>query len=195
MSCSPDDSLASIFALLRTRRVHRLLILEPPPISPASSVSAEPAVEGEEKPPPVRQRGKLVGILCLSDILRYVIGAEGKLPMHGTASQPGTSASGLQRERRGSQTSVFTTTTDPEHSGFSSIPPAVEEQPPPAPPMQASHPPAAAAAEDMPATIPEGQVAPVLDDTAETPTQELRQDEVEPHVEAPAGEEEVVVPE
>ncbi len=31
-TCSPDDSLASIFALLRKRRVHRLLVLEPEPL-------------------------------------------------------------------------------------------------------------------------------------------------------------------
>ncbi|KAJ1019445.1 hypothetical protein NDA16_004562 [Ustilago loliicola] len=31
-TCSPGDSLASIFALLRKRRVHRLLVLEPEPL-------------------------------------------------------------------------------------------------------------------------------------------------------------------
>ncbi|TKY89417.1 hypothetical protein EX895_001948 [Sporisorium graminicola] len=111
-TCSPDDSLASIFALLRKRRVHRMLILEPEPIplksdtlgadktAPLEELDSyvDDLVEEEkqrekndrlafindpraaleerlEKGDPVRKsRGKLVGIVCLSDILRYVIG-------------------------------------------------------------------------------------------------------------------------
>ncbi|SPO22330.1 related to SNF4 - nuclear regulatory protein [Ustilago trichophora] len=111
-TCSPDDSLASIFALLRKRRVHRLLVLEPEPIlvkgvdfkpdkiAPLEELDSyvDDLVEEEkqrekqdrqafindpkssleerlEKGDPVRKsRGKLVGIVCLSDILRYVIG-------------------------------------------------------------------------------------------------------------------------
>ncbi|CBQ70761.1 related to SNF4-nuclear regulatory protein [Sporisorium reilianum SRZ2] len=110
-TCSPDDSLASIFALLRKRRVHRMLILEPEPIALRSTDFADRTapleeldsyvddlVEEErrrekadrqafiddpraaleerlEKGDPVRRsRGRLVGIVCLSDILRYVIG-------------------------------------------------------------------------------------------------------------------------
>lgn len=111
-TCSPDDSLASIFALLRKRRVHRMLILEPEPIPLRSEVTDKTApleeldsyvddlVEEEkqrqkndrqafindprtaleerlEKGDPVRKsRGRLVGIVCLSDILRYVIGEQ-----------------------------------------------------------------------------------------------------------------------
>ncbi|KDN50395.1 hypothetical protein K437DRAFT_221982, partial [Tilletiaria anomala UBC 951] len=115
MVCSPDDSLANIFALLRRRRVHRLVILAPetaqqPQLQPehqqpkAAGLDAEmPAhaesaaetsgtdaqqtaggtmpttpreLESELEAGIVRKRrkGKLVGILCLSDILKHVIG-------------------------------------------------------------------------------------------------------------------------
>ncbi|PWN33330.1 uncharacterized protein FA14DRAFT_104631, partial [Meira miltonrushii] len=118
ITCSPDDSLATIFALLRTRRVHRVLILEPEVDTTAiqSGPSGAIAIENEksihaaiasdvgavgdiQQDPDARQstttpkddkkneennaifndmprrnRGKLVGILCLSDIMRYIIG-------------------------------------------------------------------------------------------------------------------------
>lgn len=109
-TCSPDDSLASIFALLRKRRVHRLLVLEPEAVALKSVTSDQTTALDEldsyvddlvehqrlrdkkdtqafcdnlktpfelrlEKGHPVRRtRGTLVGIVCLSDILRYVIG-------------------------------------------------------------------------------------------------------------------------
>lgn len=115
MTCSPDDSLATIFALLRTRRVHRILILEPEPekqpsqlsssaieheralhaavasdtgaIGDAQSIGGDKNTAGSAKAAQQkdangilgeigrRKRGKLVGILCLSDIMRYIIGA------------------------------------------------------------------------------------------------------------------------
>ncbi|CEH14301.1 5'-AMP-activated protein kinase, gamma subunit [Ceraceosorus bombacis] len=63
MSCGPDDSLASIFSLLRTRRVHRLLILEPLPASRAASMTSKQSEHGRQSPegvaPPPRPRGKL----------------------------------------------------------------------------------------------------------------------------------------
>ncbi|PWZ03353.1 hypothetical protein BCV70DRAFT_15530 [Testicularia cyperi] len=107
-TCSPDDSLASIFALLRKRRVHRLLVLEPEPLPAHNNeafksdktapledldsyvddlVEDEKAREREErekfindprgplddrleKGDPVRKsRGRLIGMVCLSDIL------------------------------------------------------------------------------------------------------------------------------
>ncbi|CAO1637906.1 unnamed protein product [Parajaminaea phylloscopi] len=81
-SCSPDDSIANIFALLRKKRVHRLLIIEPeetpagqesrPSDAPASSLALEE--ELEKSGPRLRKRGKLVGILALSDLLRHIIG-------------------------------------------------------------------------------------------------------------------------
>jgi CBS domain-containing protein len=126
MTCSPDDSLATIFALLRTRRVHRLLILEPetsvPSIGKVPGLDDQTGPEGLQEDQkmmnaaiasdttavgdsvkqsadgttakqndnskkeassnalediPHRKRGKLVGILCLSDVMRYLIASPG----------------------------------------------------------------------------------------------------------------------
>ena len=63
-TCSPDDSLANIFALLRKARVHRLLVLQ----------NTQARLPDQDTP--TRQPGKLVGIVCLSDILKYVIGSQ-----------------------------------------------------------------------------------------------------------------------
>ena len=52
MICSATDSLGALLALLKQRRIHRLVVVEN---------------EGENK-------GKLVGIITLSDVLRYLIG-------------------------------------------------------------------------------------------------------------------------
>ena len=146
MTCGPDDSLASIFALLRSRRVHRLLILEPPPRE--SGVASPPPTgtddAGEALPPPVRPRGRLVGILCLSDILRYVVGVE-----H-TAQAP--------RERTTSQSSAAMST-----SGVG------RPQTPSASDAQDDVGRAAELAEqaDVPSTIPEDSVPPEARDGAE----------------------------
>ncbi|PWN27731.1 CBS-domain-containing protein [Jaminaea rosea] len=61
-ACSPEDSVANIFALLRKKRVHRLLIVEPD--------------EEPEDAAPLPTRGRLVGILALSDLLRHIIGMD-----------------------------------------------------------------------------------------------------------------------
>ncbi|CAE6446294.1 hypothetical protein ACGC1H_001675 [Rhizoctonia solani] len=54
ITCTPSDSLASLLALVRQRRVHRLVV-----------------VEGEDG-----RKGRLAGIITLSDVLRYVVGEE-----------------------------------------------------------------------------------------------------------------------
>ncbi|CAE6416685.1 unnamed protein product [Rhizoctonia solani] len=54
ITCTPSDSLASLLALVRQRRVHRLVV-----------------VEGEDG-----CKGRLAGIITLSDVLRYVVGEE-----------------------------------------------------------------------------------------------------------------------
>jgi 5'-AMP-activated protein kinase regulatory gamma subunit len=93
MTCGADDTLATIFTLLRTQRVHRLLILEPEvkgeALDPFDLAEwQEPGGAAKDKPnDPLaglgeikhRTKGKLVGILCLSDILRYVIGGKASL--------------------------------------------------------------------------------------------------------------------
>ncbi|SAM78395.1 related to SNF4-nuclear regulatory protein [Ustilago bromivora] len=131
-TCSPDDSLASIFALLRKRRVHRLLVLEPEPLplrrdsfkadktAPLEELDSymddlveqekkrseedretwlnDPKAELEErleKGDPVRKtRGRLVGIVCLSDILRYVIGASADEGKDGVGAGAGVKSRG-----------------------------------------------------------------------------------------------------
>lgn len=112
-SCSPDESIANIFALLRKKRVHRLLIVEseesPRPSSagatspaPASSLALED--ELEKSGPRLRKRGKLVGILALSDLLRHIIGLKSKNTSDAafragrkrtSSSETGGSASGI----------------------------------------------------------------------------------------------------
>ena len=66
--CSSDDSLASVFGLLRHRRVHRMLVLAPE----SGSMGSDDL--GDLESPPLRAKGKLVGLLCLSDVLKYIVG-------------------------------------------------------------------------------------------------------------------------
>lgn len=79
--CSSQDSLADVFAQLKTRRMHRMLVLDDEPDSLHSSSASLPApsrrdstTSMEEEGLRTRPKGKLVGLLCLSDILRYIIG-------------------------------------------------------------------------------------------------------------------------
>jgi len=65
ITCTQHDSLGKLLALLRQRRVHRLVV-----------------VEGGTGP----TQGKLVGIITLSDVLRYVIGE----PVVGSPLEPTT---------------------------------------------------------------------------------------------------------
>lgn len=89
--CTSDDSLADIFAMLKKRRVHRMLVLDPEaePAVPAAPLE-DPAERRDSDTtdlgePPTRPKGRLVGLLCLSDILRYIIGnptaTQGPLPL------------------------------------------------------------------------------------------------------------------
>lgn len=52
VTCSPDDSLSSIFSLIRIRRVHRLIV-----------------VAGRDEPVP----GALIGVITLSDIMKALM--------------------------------------------------------------------------------------------------------------------------
>ncbi|SCV71521.1 BQ2448_3109 [Microbotryum intermedium] len=63
MTCTPRDSLASILAYIRERRCHRFVILEPDEVPPQGGR-------------PGRKKGSLIGILSLSDVLRYLVGHE-----------------------------------------------------------------------------------------------------------------------
>ncbi|KAK4694573.1 5'-AMP-activated protein kinase, regulatory gamma subunit, partial [Phenoliferia sp. Uapishka_3] len=63
ITCTPSDTLASILEYIRERRCHRFVIIEPEDVE---------ASEGR----PRRKKGALVGILSLSDVLRYLVGHE-----------------------------------------------------------------------------------------------------------------------
>lgn len=69
--CNSDDSLASVFALLRQRRVHRVIVLAP------DSESVACAGPEDLESLPTRTRGTLVGLMCLSDVLKYIVGNPG----------------------------------------------------------------------------------------------------------------------
>jgi len=63
VTCSSTDSLASLLSLIKTRRVHRLVV-----------------VEGENEEREGGKRGRLLGIITLADILRYIVGNMGSTP-------------------------------------------------------------------------------------------------------------------
>ncbi|KAK4050737.1 AMP-activated serine/threonine-protein kinase regulatory subunit [Microbotryomycetes sp. JL221] len=65
MTCTPRDTLSSILAYIRERRCHRFVVLEPEDV-PANPVTGALA----------RKKGSLIGILSLSDVLRYLVGHE-----------------------------------------------------------------------------------------------------------------------
>ncbi|PPR06896.1 hypothetical protein CVT24_011586 [Panaeolus cyanescens] len=56
--CTSSDSLGTLLQLIKMRRVHRLVV-----------------VEGEEEERRGGKKGRLLGIITLSDVLQYVIGA------------------------------------------------------------------------------------------------------------------------
>jgi CBS domain-containing protein len=58
--CTASDSLGTLLQLIKKRRVHRLVV-----------------VEGEEEEKKGGKKGRLLGIITLSDVLRYVIGEVG----------------------------------------------------------------------------------------------------------------------
>ncbi|GAA5839989.1 hypothetical protein JCM3766R1_000633 [Sporobolomyces carnicolor] len=64
MTCTPNDTLSSVLTYVRERRCHRFVIVEPEDV-PAG-------VDGR----PARKKGSLVGILSLSDMLRFLVGHE-----------------------------------------------------------------------------------------------------------------------
>jgi len=58
--CTASDSLGTLLQLIKKRRVHRLVV-----------------VEGEDEERRGGKKGRLLGIITLSDVLRYVIGRIG----------------------------------------------------------------------------------------------------------------------
>ncbi len=70
VTCTPDDSLASVFALIRMRRIHRLVVVE--------GGKARPGDTPEEAQGRQERKGRLLGIISLSDVLRHVIVSAGR---------------------------------------------------------------------------------------------------------------------
>ena len=68
VTCTPEDSLASILAYIREKRAHRFIIVEGDE-SPQEMEGGRSVSEKQKKGP-----GRLLGILCLSDILKYIVG-------------------------------------------------------------------------------------------------------------------------
>ena len=69
VTCTPEDSLASIMAYIREKRVHRFVIVEGDEQSPElGSEEEQPAAD--TPPRPKKVPGRLVGLLCLSDLLK-----------------------------------------------------------------------------------------------------------------------------
>ena len=63
-TCTADDSLANILELIRRERVHRFVIVQS---------EEEAHISGDDPSSAAQIRGKLVGMLTLSDVLKYLI--------------------------------------------------------------------------------------------------------------------------
>ncbi|KAJ3800818.1 CBS-domain-containing protein [Lentinula aff. detonsa] len=85
--CTASDSLGTLLQLIKKRRVHRLVV-----------------VEGEEEEKKGGRKGRLLGIITLSDVLRYIMGAgtitetqeprQTQMPSASSATIPSPSAFG-----------------------------------------------------------------------------------------------------
>ena len=67
--CTASDSLGTLLQLINKRRVHRLVV-----------------VEGEEDEKRGGRKGRLLGIITLTDVLRYIVG---NAPLHEQAEPSG----------------------------------------------------------------------------------------------------------
>ncbi|GAA5859363.1 hypothetical protein JCM1840_004581 [Sporobolomyces johnsonii] len=115
MTCTPSDTLASILTFVRERRCHRFVIVEPEDV---------PAMDGR----PARKKGSLVGILSLSDMLRFLVGHENLkgmevpgLGVHGLRGVSTASASGLASAGGGNETDFEALTDAASSTGGSKM--------------------------------------------------------------------------
>lgn len=83
--CTASDSLDKLLQLIKRRRVHRLVV-----------------VEGEEEERRGGKKGRLLGIITLSDVLRYIVGVPNLGATEPTTPSASTSFSTLGRERHAS---------------------------------------------------------------------------------------------
>ena len=103
VTCTPEDSLANLFQLIRKRRLHRLVVVD--------------ATDDPTANPP-RKKGRLVGIISLSDVLRYVISegeheVEKDAPMDVKEHREEAVARAEEKATQGDVPAV--TVTGPEH--------------------------------------------------------------------------------
>lgn len=77
LTCGPESSLASIFALIRTRRTHRLVVVD----------DGKPR-DGESPQESKDRKGTLLGMVSLSDLLRHVIGSDIEIGGGGVGAVP-----------------------------------------------------------------------------------------------------------
>lgn len=117
--CSSDDSLASIFMMIKERRTHRMIVMEPD--SSLDVTGATPMFDqaGGEHPMtfPLHPKGRLAGIICLSDLLRYIIGKPTQ-PVSDPTPAPsasGTNTSSKTSSNASSQVSLTDPTTYAGH--------------------------------------------------------------------------------
>lgn len=71
---SADEPLANVFALLKRRRVHRLILVEEAPLRPESPAQLDRSLAEEGQPIVAKGQGRLAGMLTLSDIVSYIVG-------------------------------------------------------------------------------------------------------------------------
>lgn len=130
--CTASDSLGTLMQLIKKRRVHRLVV-----------------VEGDEEEKKGGKKGRLLGVITLSDVLRYIIGeppvGDSVDFSHGLINGDSRRPSDAERPA----------TAD------SQKPPPLTEEPTPAPSE-----PTASVAEEQPPSVPEQQSEQIDDNTA-----------------------------
>jgi 5'-AMP-activated protein kinase regulatory gamma subunit len=76
--CTASDSLGTLLQLIKRRRVHRLVVVEGEVgilTSPDHASNADIFKQDEERKG--GKKGRLLGVITLSDVLRYLIGEAG----------------------------------------------------------------------------------------------------------------------
>lgn len=81
--CTTSDSLGTLLQLINKRRVHRLVV-----------------VEGEEDEKRGGRKGRLLGIITLTDVLRYIVGT---VPLREQTEPSGEKLHSPPQSREGSQ--------------------------------------------------------------------------------------------
>lgn len=71
---SVDEPLANVFALLRRRRVHRLILVDDAPLRAQTPQQLDQFLERGQQPIVPKGQGRLAGMLTLSDIVSYIVG-------------------------------------------------------------------------------------------------------------------------